>query len=200
MTDTEDIDQREIKKLLINLDEKLNSFSSILQNFGLDLITKLGKNESKLTMLTDKIETLSKATLDIKSFSPILNKLVDRQKSIENELDLLKSLIQKTVHINTTEKLDKNIIERNESITHNFSLIKKQFDSLRDNLSTIKETEKAKMILSNIKEDIFELTGGHRILYEISQIIKLLDDKAPLDDELKSILNEKIGFWMNKLN
>ena len=200
MTDTEDIDQREIKKLLINLDEKLNSFSSILQNFGLDLITKLGKNESKLTMLTDKIETLAKATLDIKSFSPILNKLVDRQKNIENELDLLKSLIQKTVHVNTKGSLDNNIIERNESISHNFSLIKKQFDSLRGSLSTIQETEKAKMILSSITEDIFELTGGHRILYEISQIIKLLDEKAPLDDELKSILHEKIGFWMNKLS
>ena len=200
MTDIEDTEQREMKKLLINIDEKLNSFSSILQNFGLDLITKLGKNESKLTMLTDKIEALAKATLDIKSFSPILNKLVDRQKSIENELDLLKSLIQKTIQVNTTEKLDKNIIERDESITHNFSLIKKQFDSLRNSLDTMKDTEDAKMILINIKEEIFELTGGHRILYEISQIIKLLDDKVPLDDELKSILREKIGFWMNKLN
>jgi len=200
MTDTKEMNQKDVKGLLININEKLDSFSTILQKFGLDLITKLGKNESKLTMLTDKIEELAKATLDIKSFSPILNKLIDRQMIIESELDLLKSLIQKSVHINTNEELNKNIIERDESITHNFSLIKKEFESFRENLAAIKETQKAKIILSGIKEEIFELTGGHRILYEISQFIKLLDEKAPFDDELKSILHEKIGFWINKLN
>lgn len=200
MTDKKDLDQREIGGILIEIDDKLDNLSSILQNFGLDLITKLGKNESKLTILTDKIENLAKATLDIKSFSPILNTLVDRQISIESELDLLKSLIQKSLQMmGKTGRIDDNIIERDESITYNFSLITRQFETFKEEIAKIEQTEKAKDILIKIKEDIFELTGGHRILYEISQVIKLLEDKAPFDDELKSILREKIGFWMNKL-
>jgi len=199
MTDKKDLDQREIENILIEINDKLDKFTSILQNFGLDLITKLGKNESKLTMLTDKIENLAKATIDIKSFSPILNTLVDRQESIENQLDVLKSLIQKSLQISKTGKMDEGIIDRDESITHNFSFITRQFETFKEEIAKIERTEKAKDILIKIKEDIFELTGGHRILYEISQVIKLLEDKAPFDDELKSILREKIGFWMNKL-
>ncbi len=199
MTGTNDLDQKGIENILIKIDDKLKSFSSILQKFGLDLITKLGKNESKLTMLTDKIENLSKATLDIKSLSPILNTIVDRQKNIEWELDLLKSLLQKSLRDDKTGRLDNSVIKRNESITNNFSLIKQQLESFKNDIGKIEQTEKAREILTKIKEDIFEATGGHRILYEISQVIKLLEGKTPLDDELRSILSEKIGFWINKL-
>ncbi|MFX1276617.1 MAG: hypothetical protein ACFFBP_05435 [Promethearchaeota archaeon] len=199
MTDTKDLNQEEIENILIEINGKLENFSLILQNFGLDLITKLGKNESKLTMLTDKIENLAKATLDIKAFTPILNKIVDRQKSIESELDLLKSLIQQSLQMRKTGKLNESLIKRDESITNNFELIKQNFENFKEEIDKIEQTEKAKEILIKIREDIFELTGGHRILYEIAQVIKLLEDKIPFDDELKTILRDKIGFWMNKL-
>lgn len=199
MTGTKDTRQGGIENIISEINEKLDLFSSILQKFGLDLITKLGKNESKLTILTDKIDDLAKATLDIKSFSPILNKLIDRQKNIEGELDLLKSLIQTSLQVEKTGQKEINAIERDESITLKFDMIKQQFKTFEYDLEKIEQVDKVKIILSKIKEDIFELTGGHRILYEISQVIKLLEGSASFDEELKSIIKEKIGFWINKL-
>ena len=53
--------------------------------------------------------------------------------------------------------------------------------------------------LEQVKEKIFETTGGHKISYEISQVISKLNSASSLSDSLRNIVKEKIGFWMNKL-
>ena len=65
------------------------------------------------------------------------------------------------------------------------------------------------LILEQIKEDIFEFTGGHRMLHEISQILTILDSANSLNDlmdeeeqsskSIKDHLEERIPFWINKL-
>ena len=80
MNDTSDTNQEGIAKFVKEVDEKIQNFSSILQKFGLDLITKLGKTESRLNMLSDKIDILSKATIEVKALSPQLSKIVDYSK------------------------------------------------------------------------------------------------------------------------
>ena len=187
-----------LEKFLKSFNDKLENLSSILQNFGLDLITKLGKNESKLKMLTDKIDNLAEATIDIKSFSPILSKIVDKQKTIETELDLLKSLIQKSNSSPGLKSSNDNIIERDETITKKFVSIENEFITLKKEIDDITDSHDIIKILEKIKEDIFELTGGHRILYDISQVISALGG-TPFDEELKGIVKEKIGFWINKI-
>ena len=47
---------------LKELESKMNSFSSILEKFGLDIITKMGQTNMKVTQLTDMVEELSKST------------------------------------------------------------------------------------------------------------------------------------------
>ena len=199
MNDTSDTNQEKIADFVKELDEKIQNFSSILQKFGLDLITKLGKTESRLNMLSDKIDNLSKATLDVKSFSPQLSKIVDNQKVIESELDLIKSLMHPSSSSRSSSKLQGETIERDETITESRTTIEEQLNSLKNELENMSDIETAKSKLTSMKESIFEITGGHRILYEISQAITMLDNENTLSDDLKTQIKEKIGFWMNKL-
>lgn len=199
MNDTNDTNQEEIADFVKELDEKIQNFSSILQKFGLDLITKLGKTESRLNMLSDKINNLSKATIDVKSLSPQLNKIVDNQKVIESELDLIKSLMHQSSSSLSSSELQGETIERDESITENRMSIEEQLNMLKNEVENMSDIETAISKLTSMKETIFEITGGHRILYEISQAISILNNEKTLSSDLKAQIKEKIGFWMNKL-
>jgi hypothetical protein len=80
---------------------------------------------------------------------------------------------------------------------------------LRENLEALDDPIAVKPILEQVKEDIFEFTGGHRILYEISQVIIRLNSASSLNDlmdqqdttskSIKDHLMDKITFWNNKL-
>ena len=199
MNDTNDTNKEEIAEKVKNIDDKIDSFTSILQKFGLDLITKLGKTESRLNMLSDKIDELSKATIDVKSLSPQLSKIVDNQRVIESELDLLKSLLQYSNNSLSSSKTPLESIERDESITKNRLSIEEELNLLKNEIENINSIEIVINNLNSIKETIFEITGGHRILYEISQAISALNNENALSNEIKAELKEKIGFWINKL-
>ena len=199
MNDTNDTNKEEIAKNVKNIDDKIENFTSILQKFGLDLITKLGKTESRLNMLSDKIDDLSKATIDIKSLSPQLSKIVDNQRVIESELDLLKSLLQHSNSSLSSSKPPFESIERDESVTKNRISIEEELNLLKKEVAQMNDVKMVRNRLSSIKETIFEITGGHRVLYEISQAISSLDKENGLSNEVKAELKEKIGFWINKL-
>ena len=96
MSDKEKLNPEDILKKIKNLDEKINSFSEILQKFGLDIITQFGKSTHNLKILIDKINDLDKSTIEIKGLTPQLSKIIDNQDILESELDLIKSLIQRS--------------------------------------------------------------------------------------------------------
>jgi hypothetical protein len=54
--------------------------------------------------------------------------------------------------------------------------------------------------LKNIKDEIHDFTGGHRILYEIGQFIIKLNGMETISEDIKENLKEKITFWINKLS
>jgi hypothetical protein len=199
MTDTNDTNQEDIADLVKDIEEKIQNFTSILQKFGLDLITKLGKTESRLNMLSNKIDDLSKATLDVKSLSPQLSKIVDNQKVIESELDLIKSVMRQSSSSLSSSKTQGETIERDESITESRMSVEEQLNLLKNEVESMMDIETVRSKLTSMKENIFEKTGGHRILYEISQEIKILNNEKTLSDDLKTQIKEKIGFWINKL-
>jgi hypothetical protein len=91
------------------------------------------------------------------------------------------------------------IIERDESITESRMSVEEQLNLLRDEVESMSDIETVRSKLTSMKEKIFEKTGGHRILYEISQEIKILNNEKTLSDDLKTQIKEKIGFWINKL-
>ncbi|MFW9952006.1 MAG: hypothetical protein ACFFKA_17950 [Candidatus Thorarchaeota archaeon] len=205
MSESNDITENAVTKKIKDLDEKMDKFSSILEKFGLDIITKMGQTNLKITQLIDKINDLHEATLEIKSLSPKFSSLIENQNDLEKEIDLLKSLITNLKFLSQKNESLENATERNETAT----TVK---DSIISQLSTLKEKVNPNEIISileTVKKEIFEFTGGHRICNEISQIINrlntikaltdLYDKNNPKIGTMEDFLNERITFWINKL-
>ena len=200
---------KDLSKSFEELQSKMDLFSSILEKFGLDIITKMGQTNLKITQLTDKINDLDKATIDIKSLIPQLSNVIENQKFLEDELDLIKSLLKNMGQISSKNKEVENSVDRNEAATSKKEIILNQFNDLRENLEALDDPIAVKPILEQVKEDIFEFTGGHRILYEISQVVNRLNSASSLNDlmdeqdttskPIKDHLMEKITYWNNKL-
>ncbi len=209
MEEPNDITLNGLSKSFKEFDEKMGAFSSILEKFGLDIITKMGQTNLKIKQLTDKINELDKATIDIKSLIPQLSNVIDNQKKLENDLDLIKSMIT-NINVSPFKKEGvEEFIERNESATDKKESIITQLNALKTDLEDIDDPQAVKSILEKIKEEIFEFTGGHRILYEISQVINrlnsakslsdLFDAENPSSESIEKYLEEKLEFWINKL-
>ena len=203
-----DSNAEDLSGSLKEFDKKMSAFSSILEKFGLDIITKMGQTNMKITQLTDKVEELYKATNEIKGLVPQLIKQINKE-SLEDELNTIKSLIMNITSTPSKKPEVENTIERDESATDKKDSIINQLNDLKANLENTDDPQAVKAVLEQIKEDIFEFTGGHRMLYEISQIITMLDSANSLNDllnddkqspkSIKKHLGEKITFWINKL-
>lgn len=209
MEEPNDITLNDLSKSFKEFDEKIGAFSSILEKFGLDIITKMGQTNLKITQLTDKINELDKATIDIKSLIPQLSNVIENQKILENDLDLIKSLITNMTVSSSQKEGVEDVIERNESATDKKESIVTQLNDLKADLEDINDPQAVKLTLEKIKEEIFEFTGGHRMLYEISQVLNrlnsakslsdLFDAEKPSSESIEKYLEEKIKFWINKL-
>ncbi len=196
MANSDESIQEEIIKLVRNLDNKMDEFSKILQKFGLNIITQFGKTTHNLRILTDKIDNLDKATIKIKGLAPQLIKIIDNQNAIETELGLLKSLIQR---IKPQKEIESEIIEKDVSIIEIRQLILDQFAELMLEIDNMDDIQLITANLDTIKHRIFESLGGHKIPYEISQVINKLNNAKSLTEDLKNNLKEKIGLWINRL-
>ncbi len=209
MSNTNDTGEHSIIDAIKELNEKMKSFSSILEKFGLDIITKMGQTNLKVNMLTDKVNELYKAILDIKSLSPQLNNIIENQNNLENELDLIKSLIANLRTISPKPELESNEIHRDEAATDKKETIIENLSNLKQDLTTLDDPQVVKSTLEKIKEDIFDFTGGHRICNEILRVTNRLntvkslsaklDQNNPKSETIENHLNEKITFWINKL-
>lgn len=208
MSEKEKIDVEDLTNRINELDEKIGQFSTVLEKFGLDIITKMGQTNLKVNMLTDKIDDLHKATIDIKSLYPRLKSVIDNQNNIQDALDLIKSLIANIKVASSNAETIGQVIERDESITDKKEAIIKEFIQLEDDLDTVDDPEAIRDALKKIKDDIFEFKGGHPILYNISKSITRLENAKSLTEEfqkekpnsplISDFLKERITFWINK--
>ncbi|MFW9948869.1 MAG: hypothetical protein ACFFKA_01930 [Candidatus Thorarchaeota archaeon] len=196
-------------KSLKELEKNMNAFSSILEKFGLDIITKMGQTNLKVTQLTDMVDELNKTTIHIKGLIPQLSNVIQNQKNIEEELSTIKSLILNRRNAPLKGIELNNTVERDESATSMKDLIVNQFNDLRAKLEKIDDPQTVKAILEQLRIDIFEFTGGHRMLNQFLPIIARLDSAFSLDDlmnehdttskTIKVEIMENIPNWINKL-
>jgi len=204
-----DTNEEDLSSTLKEFDKKITLFSSILEKFGLDVITKMGQTNLKIKQLTDMVEELSKVTIDIRGFLPQLSNVIKNQKSLEDELNLVKSLITNLSSTPSIKTGIVNTIDRDESVTDRKDLIVKQFNELEAKLEKIDDPKYVKTILEQLRVDIFEFTGGHSMLNQFAQIITRLDSVISLNDlmneqdttsnTIKVEIMESIPNWINKL-
>jgi hypothetical protein len=200
LTNSNNSSNKDILSFIKEVNEKIEKFALILEKFGLDIITKMGQTNLKVNMLSDKIDELNKATLQIKSLSPQLTNVVENQKIVQEELDLIRSLIQRSdITFHSREDTGEKI-ERDVSATDKKQSIIDQFNKLVNYIEKNDIPQPVAESLENIKEDIFVFTGGHRILYEIGQFVSKINDLDILNNDFKNNLKEKITFWINKLS
>ena len=204
------VDKNYIEDKFRELNEKISQFSAVLEKFGLDLITKLGQTNLKLNKLTDKVNDLSQATLDIKSMKPQLNTVIESQRQLIKDLELIQNLVRNVKAISKDTDEEIGTIERDIIATDVKLGIIKQFNDLKDQIRSANSPQTLAKPLGKIKEDIFEFTGGHRINYEISQVINRLNSIKSISDPFDmndpesppfdKYLHERITFWINKLD
>ncbi len=190
--------RKNILKAIEDLNEKMLKFSTILEKFGLDIITKLGQTNLVLRELTDRINDVHKATIDIKALSPQLSKILEGYSYMESELDLIKSLVQKMSVSMPISEEEQIAIDRDISATKKKKNILKQLLNLRNEIKNYTEANKIKEKLLKIKQDIFEFTGGSKVSYEISKFVNSLETSSNLT-KLKDEIADKITFWINKI-
>ena len=204
-----DAHEEDLSSSLKEFDKKITTFSSILEKFGLDVITKMGQTNMKIKQLTDMVEELSKVTIDIKGFLPQLSNVIKNQKSLEDELNLVKSLITNLSSTPSVKSRVENTIDRDESATDRKDIIVNQINELEVKLETKDDPKYVKTILEQLRVDIFEFTGGHTMLSQFAQIITRLDSAISLNDLMKEHdttsktikveIMESIPNWINKL-
>lgn len=192
-------ENEEIPDFIKETSETIEKFANILEKFGLDIITKIGQTNFKINILTDKIDELSKATIDVKALLPQLTNVIENQKILEEELDLIRTLIQRseiTIHSKEAEReaveRDVSATDKKQAIIDQFKRLEKYVEENDDPLPVIEDLDK-------LKEDIFIFTGGHRILREIGLFSSKLSGMESLNEGIKEVLKEKIIFWINKL-
>lgn len=196
-------DDKETGKMS-QIEEKIDNLTNIFQKFGLDFITKIGQQSTRLNMVDDKIEELNKVTLDIKGLLPKLNNIIESQKKLENEVDLLKTLVQNRRFVDTPENGDPEASENDtpqtaEPLLGSVKPFLEKFDMLKKQLVELNDPKKLAETLEQLKEQLYEVSGGNRILYEISRSIKDLKSASSLNNGLKGSLKEKIDSWIMKL-
>ena len=200
MTNSNDNKNDEVTDPLKNLEHKLNDLSNIFQKFGLDFITKFGQSTYNIKILVDKIDDFNSTMLDIKSLIPVLYKIVENQNNLKSEIELIRSLVEKSSIVSAKEKIEIKSTEQDFlPAKKKNQALKDQFEEFKKKIENGKDVMSVKNNLEDLKQNIFEATGGHKILYDISQEIKKLDNLETFSDEIIENLREKVEIWISKI-
>jgi len=192
-------DRDELEAQLKEIQEKMDNFSSILEKFGFDIITKLGLSTSKIKMLNEKVEEMNKATIDIKGLLPQLNRVIENQNKLTSELELIKTLVQKSMASGGVSVPMLSEIERDSSVSSDKKTLAGRLADLGKEIQEIKDLPTLTKKLEDLRTEIYEITGGHKVLYEMLQTITRLKKQDESFDQLKDVVKEKLEFWANKL-
>jgi hypothetical protein len=175
----------------------VDELTEILEKFGMDFITKLGKVSFQIKKLSDKVTELSKATLNIKALGPKLNNVIENQEELKREIKILKSMTYQKSQESPKESVTRKDTtkvkpSKKDSIIDEIKGLKNRARSIENHTTLINE-------LSLLREKIFDLTGGSKILYDISQITQELKEEGKITSKIIEDIREKADEWVEKL-
>ncbi len=174
-----------------NLEKKIDVILAAVQNFGLNFIQKMGELKHTLGVLSDQVEKMNKALIAVKGLEPKLDEVTTMKKELLSELHYLQSQI-KTSSFKNSDVIKMKVDDESQ---HHINLL----EAFKYNLRSYSKIPDLTRDLEDLKKKIYEITGGHRVLFEIGEMIKHLSQQDTLTESDLENLEEKITFWSNKL-
>jgi hypothetical protein len=173
------------------IEKKIDVILQAVQNFGLNFIQKIGELKHSISVLTDQMEKMNKALISVKGLEPKISEISSMKKEILGELHYLQSQIKTT----TFKNADIIKMKTDDESLEYIELLKK----FNTNIRTYTHIPDLTSDLEEIKKKIYEITGGHRVLFDMGETIKEFNAKENLSESDLNRLEEKISFWINKL-
>ncbi|MBN2155884.1 MAG: hypothetical protein JW776_07555 [Candidatus Lokiarchaeota archaeon] len=174
-----------------DLEKKIDTILAAVQNFGLNFIQKLGELKHAISILSDQVEKMNKALITVKGLEPKINEITSMKQDLLSELHYLQSQV-KVSSFKNTEVIQMKTDDSSPQYLDLLAGLQKQLKQYSDLSMLIHDLEE-------IKKKIYEVTGGHRVLFEIGETIKQLNSVETLTESELQNLNEKLTFWSNKL-
>ena len=180
-----------------NLEEKIDSFGQILQKFGLELIQSIGEMKHTLNILTEKIDRVESEIINIKGLKNQLqeenkfkSEILDEMGKIKSMGNILTSKLEefstKGVLTLSNKKTFENPIQILDFCQNKIST---KSISMHELIGVIKKT----------KEELYVLTGGHKVLFELGSFERKLKPDSDFSDKEKEEfiqdLQNKIKDW-----
>jgi len=185
-----------------SIQNKIDSFGQILQKFGLDLIQSIGEMKHTLNILSEKIDRVESEIINIKSLKNQLQEENKFKSEILDEIGQIKSM-GNILSSKMEEISSKGILSISNKKSFENPLQILDFCSKKLNNQSISMYELIDVI-KKTKEELYVLTGGHKILFELGSFERKLKPDSDFSntekEEFIQDLQTKIKEWKKNFN
>ena len=183
-------------------EEKIDSFGQILQKFGLELIQSIGEMKHTLNILTEKIDKLESEIINIKSLKNQLQEENKFKSEILDEMGQIKSM-GNILASKLEEFSSKGVLSLSKKKSFENPIQILDFCQKKINNKSISMHELIDVI-KKTKEELYVLTGGHKVLFELGSFERKLKPDSDFSDKEKEEfiqdLQNKIEDWKKNFN
>ena len=180
-----------------SIEDKIDGFGEILQKFGLELIQSIGEMKHTLNILTEKIDKVESEIINIKSLKNQLQEENKFKSEILDEIGQLKS-VGNILTSRLEELSSKGVISNLNKKTFENPIQILDFCQKKISNKSISKHELSEVI-KKTKEELYVLTGGHKILFELGSFERKLKQDSDFSDKEKEEfiqdLQSKIEEW-----
>ncbi len=184
-------------EVLKDVTAKLNNFTKVLQDFGLNLIQSIGEMKHQLGVLTEKVDKIESELIEIKGIKKNLQGVERSREELLGETHKILSQLS-----NLDAKLGANsaalitpAIEK-----PNFKNIIEVFDYFSYHTKSATTASELQDLFKEIREALFMLTGGNKILFEIREFERKIKPGTDIEESgIKKNLIQKIDDWREKI-
>ena len=178
--------------------KKIESFSSILQKFGLQFIQSIGELKHSNEILVEKIRKIEKELLDLKSLELKLHEINSARDKMVKKITKIEKFME-SVNSKLSESGGRLVNTPQGPPKKSHQTPKEVLNDLIDTIPKEDDVKSLRTLLNSAKEEIYVLTGGHMILFKLREEIRKLRPSTAIDNKLKDTLLEKVNSWKMQL-
>ncbi|MHA2001377.1 MAG: hypothetical protein ACTSVU_04715 [Promethearchaeota archaeon] len=183
----------ENEKKLDSLEKKINKFSEILEQFGLNLIQSIGGMKHQLGVLSEKVDKIEKELIELKGIRSQLAETTKIRQKVHDDLYNLQSDLKLFM---TKERNNEHLLNSSVEPPSNIKTPIEIFNYLEDSLKSVSSIGKLANLLKSTREELYLITGGHKISFELTTIERKVKNSQDVNvEEFRDQLFPKIQVW-----